>query len=69
MQVAFGVAFRKMQKAQVVHHQALRRAAFAAHGVDAGDAALAIGLVDVKVCAVDEKWSGLKLVIRKENRL
>jgi hypothetical protein len=25
-------------------------------------------LVDVKVCAVDETWSGLKLVIRKERR-
>jgi len=33
------------------------------------DAALPLGLVDVKVCAVDERWSGLKLVIRKENRL
>ena len=32
------------------------------------EAALPLGLVDVKVCAVDEKWSGLKLVIRKENR-
>ena len=32
------------------------------------DAALRMGLVDVKVCAVDEKWSGLKLVIRKELR-
>jgi hypothetical protein len=30
--------------------------------------ALPMGLVDVKVCAVDEVWSGLKLVIRKENR-
>jgi len=30
--------------------------------------ALSRGLVDVKVCAVDEKWSGLKIVIRKENR-
>ena len=30
--------------------------------------ALPIGLVDVKVCAVDDQWSGLKLVIRKENR-
>jgi len=30
--------------------------------------ALANGLVDVKVCAVDEKWSGLKIVWRKENR-
>jgi len=26
------------------------------------------GLVDVKICAVDEVWSGLKLVVRKENR-
>ena len=33
------------------------------------EAALPLGLVDVKVCAVDEKWSGLKLVIRKENRI
>ena len=31
--------------------------------------ALPLGLVDVKVCAVDETWSGLKLVIRKENRM
>jgi hypothetical protein len=30
--------------------------------------ALPLGFVDVKVCAVDETWSGLKLVIRKENR-
>ena len=26
------------------------------------------GLVDVKVCAVDETWSGLKFVYRKEDR-
>ena len=32
------------------------------------DVALPMGLVDVKVCAVDSIWSGLKLVIRKENR-
>ena len=32
------------------------------------DAALPLGLVDVKVCAIDDRWSGLKLVIRKENR-
>ncbi|MEL6866328.1 MAG: DUF3052 domain-containing protein [Bacteroidota bacterium] len=32
------------------------------------DTVLQMGLVDVKVCAVDEKWSGLKVVIRKENR-
>lgn len=33
------------------------------------EAAFPLGLVDVKVCALDEKWSGLKLVIRKENRV
>ena len=30
--------------------------------------ALPLGLVDIKVCAVDETWSGLKLVLRKELR-
>ena len=30
--------------------------------------ALPMGLVDIKVCAVTEVWSGLKLVIRKELR-
>jgi hypothetical protein len=30
--------------------------------------ALANGLVDVKVCAVDDDWSGLKLVYRKKDR-
>jgi hypothetical protein len=32
------------------------------------DLALACGLVDVKVCAVDEIWSGLKLVYRLKDR-
>lgn len=32
------------------------------------EVALPMGLVDVKVCAVDDTWSGLKLVIRKELR-
>jgi hypothetical protein len=35
---------------------------------DIRKAALPLGLVDVKVCAIDDTWSGLKLVIRKENR-
>jgi hypothetical protein len=30
--------------------------------------ALPLRLVDVKICAVDETWSGLKLVIRKQHR-
>ena len=32
------------------------------------DLALANGLVDVKVCAVDDTWSGLKLVYRLRDR-
>jgi hypothetical protein len=32
------------------------------------DVALPLGLVDVKVCAVDATWSGLKLVIRRARR-
>jgi hypothetical protein len=30
---------------------------------------LPTGLVDNKVCAIDEIWSGLRLVIRRENRV
>lgn len=32
------------------------------------DTGLAAGLVDVKICAVDTTWSGLKFVIRKADR-
>ena len=32
------------------------------------EVALPTNLVDVKVCSVDDIWSGLKLVIRKEHR-
>lgn len=32
------------------------------------DVALPLGLVDNKVCAIDDTWSGLRLVIRKELR-
>lgn len=32
------------------------------------EVALPTGLVDVKVCAVNDVWSGLKLMIRKELR-
>jgi hypothetical protein len=32
------------------------------------DVALPLGLVDVKVCAIDATWSGLKLVLRRELR-
>jgi hypothetical protein len=30
------------------------------------DTALALGLVDIKVCAIDEVWSGLKFVIPRD---
>ncbi len=32
------------------------------------DIALPRGMVDNKVCAIDDTWSGLRLVVRKENR-
>jgi Protein of unknown function (DUF3052) len=32
------------------------------------EVALPLGFVDIKVCAVDDVWSGLKLVVRRENR-
>lgn len=32
------------------------------------DAVLPLGLVDVKVAAIDDDWSGLKIVWRRENR-
>jgi hypothetical protein len=31
--------------------------------------ALPLGLVDIKVCAVDDTWSGLKLVWRRQKRV
>ena len=35
---------------------------------DIRDAALPLGLIDVKVAAIDEDWSGLRLVWRTERR-
>ena len=32
------------------------------------EVAFPLGFVDIKVCAVSEIWSGLKLVVRKELR-
>ena len=32
------------------------------------EVALPLGLVDTKVCAVDETWSALRLVVRVANR-
>jgi hypothetical protein len=32
------------------------------------DTALPLGLVDIKVCAIDETWSGLKFVIPRDLR-
>jgi hypothetical protein len=32
------------------------------------DVVLPLGLVDVKVCAIDDIWSGLKIMWRKERR-
>jgi hypothetical protein len=47
----------------VVHPKAARKPDFNQN--DVRDAGLAAGLVDYKVCAVDEDWSGLKFAWRK----
>jgi hypothetical protein len=33
------------------------------------ETALALGLVDIKVCAIDATWSGLKFVIPRDQRI
>jgi hypothetical protein len=33
------------------------------------ETALRLGLVDIKVCAIDETWSGLKFVIPRDQRI
>jgi hypothetical protein len=33
------------------------------------DTALPLGLVDIKVCAIDDTWSGLKFVIPRDQRI
>jgi hypothetical protein len=33
------------------------------------EAALALGLVDIKVCAIDDTWSALKFVIPRDQRI
>jgi hypothetical protein len=33
------------------------------------ETALSLGLVDIKVCAIDETWSGLKFVIPRDQRV
>lgn len=38
------------------------------NGNDVRRLGLEVGLVDIKVCAVDEDWSGLKFMYRKEDR-
>ncbi len=48
-----------------------KKASMVATGLTEGvirDCALPTGFVDVKVCAVDATWSGLKLMIRRDLR-
>jgi Protein of unknown function (DUF3052) len=47
----------------VLHPKARRKPDFNQN--DVRDAGLAVGLVDYKVCSVDEDWSGLKFAWRK----
>jgi hypothetical protein len=60
-----GVRLRSTAKGAVeaAHVFVVRKAEMARHL-----RALPLGFVDIKVCAVSDVWSGLKLVIRKSER-
>jgi len=76
--VAGGVAQRFVQKVVRLGRHAVHLDVVAAAGASFQEAigdgnvvrafGLAAGLVDVKVCAVDATWSGLKLVFRLKDR-
>jgi len=51
--------------AWIIHPKAAHKPGFNQN--DVRDAALARGLVDYKVCSVDEDWSGLKFAWRKSS--
>jgi hypothetical protein len=53
----------KGASAWIVHPKAAHKPGFNQN--DVRDAGLAVGLVDYKVCSVDEDWSGLKFAWRK----
>ena len=58
-------------RADVVHHFALKKSSGVVTDVT-GDViralALPLGFVDIKVCDVSDVWSGLKLVVRRDQR-
>ena len=60
------LGFKPGMKVAVLNSPPLSRAL---NEDDIRKAALACGLVDVKVCAVDADWSGLKLMRRKTQPL
>jgi hypothetical protein len=68
---ALGAARRAMREDAVVWVSWPKKASAVATDISENGIralALPLGLVDVKVCAVDETWSGLKLVLRRSER-
>ncbi len=66
-----GIAKKRLDQDGMIWVSWPKKASGIARGVTEDtvrDSALAVGLVDVKVCAIDDTWSGLKLVIRREDR-
>jgi hypothetical protein len=58
-----GAQLPRVAHVWVLHPKAARKPDFNQN--DVRDAGLAVGLVDYKVCSVDEDWSGLKFAWRK----
>lgn len=72
-----GLAERFLELKQQLHHAGglwiawPKRRAGAPAGIGENairEVGLAAGLVDNKVCAIDERWSGLRFVFRREDR-
>jgi DUF3052 family protein len=71
LQAALTTARRAMRDDAVVWVSWPKQAARVPSDISEGvvrELALPLGLVDIKVCAVDDTWSGLKLVVRLAQR-
>jgi hypothetical protein len=71
LQAALAAARRAMRDDAVVWVSWPKKAARVPSDVSEDvvrELALPLGLVDIKVCAVDDTWSGLKLVVRLAQR-
>ena len=67
----FPIAKQKLQKDGMLWVSWIKKSSKKETDISESDVrklGLEIGLVDIKICAVDKDWSGLKFMYRKEDR-